>query len=59
VTLQGPEGGPQVGRLVLQASPGGARSGTVSIGSVAARLADGTAAQGIALPQPVTVGIVP
>ncbi|MCX7231298.1 MAG: general secretion pathway protein GspD [Burkholderiales bacterium] len=59
VTLQGPEGGPQVGRLVLQASPGGARGGTVSVASVTARLADGTAAQGIALPQPVTVGILP
>ena len=57
--LQGPEGGPQSARLALQASPGGARSGTVSIVAVRALLADGNPVQGIALPPPVSVGIVP
>ena len=51
--------GPASGEDVDPASPGGARGGTVSVASVTARLADGTAAQGIALPQPVTVGILP
>lgn len=59
VTLQGPEGGPQSGQLVLQATPGGARGGSVSVVAVRARLADGSAVQGIVLPPPVSVGIVP
>jgi hypothetical protein len=45
--------------LVLQATPGGARGGTVSVVAVRARLADGSAVQGIVLPPPVSVGIVP
>lgn len=59
LTLQGPEGGPQSGQLVLQATPGGARGGAVSVSAVRARRADGTVLQGIALPAPASVGIVP
>jgi general secretion pathway protein D len=57
--LQGPEGGPQSAQLALQASPGGVRGGTISVVAVRALLADGNPVQGIALPLPVSVGIVP
>ena len=59
IRLQGPEGGQQSGQLVLQASPGGVSGGTVSVVAVRARLADGSAVEGVALPPAVTVRIVP
>ena len=57
--MLGGSGPTRSGQVKLRASPGGARSGTISVAEIRARGPDGSTVSGISLPAPVTVGISP
>lgn len=57
--MLGGSGATRSGQVMLRASPGGARSGTIGVAEIRAKGPDGAAVSGIGLPAPVTVGISP